>query len=119
MCGGCNISCQLVLYGIYLLESKIGSGVETKDIVSTLYTIPKKKYDTLIYAAVEDLKEELKRLEQEGYIKFEDGKYKLTEQGRRIAEEVAKADVGYMGYMRRVVEKSVILYIRLELLILE
>lgn len=70
MSGRCNIGCQLVLHGIYLLKSKILSGVEFKDIVSALYTIPKKKYDTLIFATVEDLKEELKSLEQEGYVKM-------------------------------------------------
>jgi len=90
-----------------------------RDVVSALHAIPKKKYGVLILATVEDLQEELKKLEQEGYVKVINNKYELTEQGRRIAEEVAKADIGYMGYMRRVIEKSVKFYVRLELLILD
>jgi len=117
----CDIPCQLTLYGIHLLhllESKIG-GVGIRDIVTALHAIPKAKYNVLIYATAEDLKEGLKRMEEEGYIEVVGGKYRLTEKGERIAAEVAKANIGYMGYMRRIVEKSVKLYIRLELLILE
>jgi len=119
MNGGCNISCQLTLYGIHLLQTKIRNGVEMKDVIATLYTIPKKKYDAPIFATVEDLEEELRRLEQEEYVEITGGKYRLTERGRRVAEEVAKANVRYMGHMRKIVAKSVKLYTRLELLIFE
>jgi len=107
-----------MLYGIHLMESKIG-GVGIRDIITALHAIPKAKYDTLIYATAEDLKEGLKRMEEEGYVEVVNGKYRLTEKGERIAEEVAKANIGYMGWMRKIVEKSVKLYIRLELLILD
>jgi len=112
---------ELLLYGIHLLshglsEAGIGRAPNFEDIRIALYTIPKEKYDSPIFADLEDLRAALGELIAEGLVEEEGGGYVPTTKGEAVAAEVKKWNVGYAGHMRRVVEKSVKRYLALELL---
>jgi len=111
---------ELLLYGIHLLSRSLPERAPNlEDIRVALYTIPKKKYDSPIFADLEDLRAALGELIAEGLVEERGGGYAPTPKGETAALEVKKWDVGYAGHMRRLVERSVRLYLRLELLILD
>jgi len=111
----------LVLYGIVKLQEKfkergIDRGVTFEDVVVALYKIPLRKYGVALYSSTQDFKEVLERLVEEGYVRVKDGKYEATEAGMRIAKEVETADIGYVGFLKKTIDKSIALYLTLELL---
>jgi len=108
---------ELLLYGIHLLSRSLPERAPNlEDIRVALYTIPKKKYDSPIFADLEDLRTALGELIAEGLVEEVGGGYVSTTKGEAVALEVKKWDIGYAGFMRRLVEKSVKLYLSLELL---
>jgi len=111
----------LVLYGVVELQEKfkkhnINRDVTFEDIIVALYKIPLRRYGVALYSSTQDFKEVLERLAKEGYIKIEDGKYEATEAGIRIAKEVKTVNIGYVGFLKKTIDKSIRLYITLELL---
>jgi len=110
---------ELLLYGIYQLInglSTAGRRPDFEDVRIALYAIPVKKYGTPIFADLGDLKKSLEGLISEGLIEERGGGYVTTPRGEATALEVEKWDTGYAGHMRRLVERSVRLYLALELL---
>jgi len=113
---------ELLLYGIHLLSQALlrtGRRVGFEDLRVALHVIPRQKYDSPIFADLEDLRTALGELIAEGLVEEVGSGYAVTPKGETAALEVEKWDVGYAGHMRRVVEKSVRRYLRLELLILD
>jgi len=108
-----------LLYGICLLSTGAGRRASLEDLKAVLCTIPKKKYGAAVFADLEELRRALEGLIAEGLVEERGGGYAPTPKGEATALEVKKWDVGYAGHMRRVVEKSVRRYLRLELLILD
>jgi len=112
----------LVLYGIVKLQEKfkergINRSVTFEDIIVALYKIPLRKYGVALYSSIEDFEDVVKKLVAEGYIMIKDGKYyEATEAGIRIAKEVETANIGYVGFLKKTIDKSIALYLTLELL---
>jgi len=115
-CMSGELRSALLLYAAYRLEYEravMGSepGVSLEDLESVLREIPKKKYGGQIYADAGDIVADLRQLIEEGYVTTKGGRYRVTEAGGIAAWRVKRSNVGYFGYLKDIVEKSIRLYL--------
>jgi len=97
--------------------SGLEPGASLEDLDAVLRRIPKRKYGGQIYVDVNDIADDLKRLTEEGYVAARDGKYRTTDAGGIAAWQVKRSVVGYFGYFKGIVERSIRLYLADERLI--